>query len=400
VRVGIYNEPPGGGIGGSETSVAVLAEALANRHEVEIIHHKPYMNRERLAEMSETDLGAVRMRYVAAEPYPFGSAHTPWRRHREARAWQAALSEPYDLFINFTHGFPPFCHAPRGVLAVLFPFHERPGLWAEQEGATGGSLLTPAGMKRLYHDWEWQRRMATYQIKTTISRFSQDWTKRRWDIDCEIIYPPADTRFQPGIKTNTILSVGRFTATGHSKKQLEMVAAFDQLPAHAPGDWQYFCVGGVSDADSDLHYFQSVSRSAQSCRAQVIANVERRRLEQLYAEARLFWHAAGYAESDARPELCEHFGISTVEAMSAGCVPIVINKGGPPEIVQHGESGFVWNTLEELQGYTELLMRDERRRAQMAEAARARAALFSRAQFVNRFLSALRLDHDARESSA
>ena len=400
MRVGIYNEPPGGGIGGSEVSVAVLAEALANRHEVEIIHHKPYMNSLRLAEMSETDLGVVWLRYVAAEPYPFGSARAPWRRYREARDWQAALSEPYDLFINFTHGFPPFCHAPRGTLAVLFPFHERPSLWAERESSTGSSLLMRSGIKRLYHNWEWQQRMATYQVKTTISRFSQAWTKRRWDIDCEIIYPPVDTRLQPGIKTDTILSVGRFTATGHSKKQLEMVTAFDELHASAPGGWQYACVGGLSDADSDLHYFQNVSRRAQSGGAQVIANVERRRLEQLYAEAKIFWHAAGYAEGDERPELCEHFGISTVEAMSAGCVPVVINKGGQPEIVSHGESGFVWDTLEELKGYTELLMRDEHRRAQMAKAARARAALFSREQFVNRFLHSMGLDRDVRESLA
>ena len=40
MRVGIYNEPSGSGIGGSEVSVAVLAEALARQHQVEIIHHK------------------------------------------------------------------------------------------------------------------------------------------------------------------------------------------------------------------------------------------------------------------------------------------------------------------------------------------------------------------------
>ena len=90
-----------------------------------------------------------------------------------------------------------------------------------------------------------------------------------------------------------------------------------------------------------------------------------------------------------RPEMFEHFGMATAEAMSAGCVPIVINKGGQPEIVQHGENGFVWDKPEELREYTELLMRDERLRARMAEAARARAALFSREQFINRFLNSM-----------
>jgi glycosyltransferase involved in cell wall biosynthesis len=348
------------------------------------------MNPERLAEMSGADLSAVGMDYVAAEPYSFGSARLPWRRYGESRAWQSTLSEPYDLFINFTHGFPPFCHAREGVLVVLFPFHERPRLWVRGEGPSDSGLRLWSGLKRLYHDWEWQRRMETYQIKTAISRFSQVWTKRRWGIDCEIIYPPVANCFRPGLKTNTILSVGRFTSTGPSKRQLEMMAAFDELNIPARRDWEYYSVGGLTGSDVDLQYFESVSRMAQHCRAQAIVNVERGLLKRLFARTKIFWHAAGYKEDDGRPELSEHFGIATVEAMSAGCVPVVINKGGQPEIVRHGESGFVWDKLEELREYTELLMRDEPLRARMAEAARTRASLFSRERFVNRFLNVVK----------
>lgn len=382
MRVGIYNEPSGGGIGGSEITVAVLAEALSGQHQVEIIHHKAYMTLGRLAEISDADLSNVRMRCVGVEPYSFGSARTVRRRYKEARAWQADLSEPYDLFINFTHGFPPFCHARKGMLVVLFPFHNRPH----------ANLRTPLWnyLKSLYHEWEWQKRLGTYQIKTTISEFSRAWTKRRWGIDSDVVYPPVDTRFQPGNKKNYILSVGRFTATGHSKKQLDMVAAFDQLQTAAPSDWEYFSVGGVSDAPDDIAYFESVSRKALDRRMQVIANIEHNRLKDLYEQSRIFWHAAGYGEDGQRPELSEHFGIATVEAMSAGCVPLVINKGGQPEIVQHGVNGFVWENLGELKMYTEIVMRDEHLRTQLAEAARARAAFFSREQFINRFLEMIK----------
>jgi glycosyltransferase involved in cell wall biosynthesis len=387
VKIGIYNEPSGGGIGGSEVTVAVLGEALASRHQVDIIHHRPDMDSARLAEISGTCLSAVRMRYVAPEPYSFGSARAPWRRYREARNWQAALSEPYDLFINFTHGFPPFCHARKGALVVLFPFRARPYSDARAQVLPGSGSPILDGLKTIYHEWEWRKRMDTYQIKATISRFSQEWTKRRWGVDCAIIHPPVDTSIGPGIKKNAILSVGRFTATGHTKKQLEMVAAFGELQDAGLRDWDYFCVGGLGDTSEDRAYFQGVRGKALGRRAQVLANIERGRLKELYGQASLFWHAAGYGEGDERPELSEHFGIATVEAMSAGCVPLVINKGGQPEIVQHGVSGFLWNTLEELKERTELLSEDGPLRSQMAEAARARAALFSREQFVNRFLS-------------
>jgi glycosyltransferase involved in cell wall biosynthesis len=384
VKVGIYNEPQGGGTGGSEITVAVLAEALSRQREVEIIHHKAQMTRERLAEISDTDLSAARMRYVEAEPYSFGAAHVPWRRYKEARDWQAHLSEPYDLFINFTHGFPPFCHARVGVLVVMFPFHERPFSMRNLPASFSRHI------KAFYHDWEWQNRLGSYQFKQAISQFASLWTKRRWGIDCEIVYPPVDTRFQPGDKRNSILSVGRFTATGHSKKQLEMIDAFNELRNAGFRDCEYFSVGGVSDAPADQEYFQSASHRALDCRAQAVANIDRSRLKQLYEQSKIFWHAAGYKESDGRPELSEHFGIATVEAMSAGCVPVVINKGGQPEIVRHGINGFVWNDLQELKKYTAMLIRDEILRSQMAEAARARAAFFSRERFVARFLDLIR----------
>ena len=46
------------------------------------------------------------------------------------------------------------------------------------------------------------------------------------------------------------------------------------------------------------------------------------------------------------------FGIPPVEAMAAGCVPIVIARGGQREIVRHGVDGFLWENLDELRRFT------------------------------------------------
>src|SRR5207248_6507126 len=111
----------------------------------------------------------------------------------------------------------------------------------------------------------------------------------------------------------------------------------------------------------------------------------RERLRELFGRARIFWHATGLGDdTDAHPELAEHFGISTVEAMAAGCVPVVINKGGQPEIVEHGKSGFVWNTLDELKQYTQLLADDPSLWKQMSAAARERARGFARERFIEK----------------
>ena len=40
--------------------------------------------------------------------------------------------------------------------------------------------------------------------------------------------------------------------------------------------------------------------------------------------------------------------MTTAEAMSAGCIPIVVNKGGQREIVDEGVNGFKWDSIDEL----------------------------------------------------
>jgi glycosyltransferase involved in cell wall biosynthesis len=378
VKIGIHNEPLDGGVGGAEVSVARLAAAFAHNHTVEIIHHKSSVTREQLAEYSGANLDAVRLRYVESEPYSFGTSHLPWRRYRDAQRWRASLSAPYDLFISFVHGVPSFCHARRGVLAVLFPLDEPAGL------ATAASSLTSLA-KRAYHRWEWKQRLAGYQHKVAISQFSKEWAKRRWGIECEVIYPPVETKFELAEKADLILSVGRFATQGHSKKQLEMLGAFNALTDEMR-EWEYSCVGGVEDSAAGLAYFEQATSLSRNSRAHIEANIGRDRLKRLYQRSKVFWHAAGFGEDDERhPERSEHFGIATVEAMAAGCVPIVINKGGQREIVEHEVSGFLWNTVDELKLYTLRVARDEQLRIQMAEAAKLRARQFSTERFVNGF---------------
>jgi glycosyltransferase involved in cell wall biosynthesis len=92
-------------------------------------------------------------------------------------------------------------------------------------------------------------------------------------------------------------------------------------------------------------------------------------------------------DEEKHPERAEHFGMSTVEAMSAGCVPVVVRKGGQKEIVSHGESGYLWDTVDELVGNSLQLIQDQRLLERLRSAARKRAGMFGRERFASRFLS-------------
>lgn len=406
MKIGIYNQPSTGGtIGGSEYLIAVLAQALSSDHDVEIVTHHQALTTADFDKSFGTDLSRVRLRYVPREEPTLGDSFNLVRRYREAIASCREFSRPYDLFINSTHGLPPFCHARQGVLLILFPYFDRHTTFPWFRDAR----LSPwKAVRHYYHNWEWRRRFATYQTVVAISEYTKTWTKRWWGLDAQVIYPPAGIKFDTrGEKRNLILSVGRFATKGHTKKQREMMNAFHEmerantLSGRGNGDgWHYVSVGGLPDMPEDRAFFDEVRAIGAECSdAEALANVEHARLQQLYQEASIFWHAAGYGEDTVtRPHMCEHYGIVTVEAMGAGCVPVVINRGGQPEIVEHGVSGFLWDTLEELKDYTMLLVRDDELRRRMSEAAKKRAANFSREIFVQRFMELLRPVLEADDS--
>src|SRR5690606_18610000 len=108
-------------------------------------------------------------------------------------------------------------------------------------------------------------------------------------------------------------------------------------------------------------------------------------LRDLYARASIFWHAAGLGEDPERhPDRYEHFGITTVEAMSAGAVPVVIDAAGQVEIVDQGVNGYRFATLDGLVAHTERLIADPAWRATLAAAAERRARDFGWDAFVAR----------------
>ncbi|KAL9248577.1 GDP-Man:Man(3)GlcNAc(2)-PP-Dol alpha-1,2-mannosyltransferase-like protein [Drosera capensis] len=91
----------------------------------------------------------------------------------------------------------------------------------------------------------------------------------------------------------------------------------------------------------------------------------------------------------------EHFGISVVEYMAAGAIPIAHNSAGPKmDIVLDEDSqqtGFLARTEEEYaDAILEILRMPESKRLKVAAAARKRAARFSEQRFYEDFKAAIR----------
>ena len=236
------------------------------------------------------------------------------------------------------------------------------------------------------HDFEF---LQTYDVVLANSAFTQTWIQRLWDTTAEILFPPIDVDgVVPAVERNrTILSVGRFftPSLGHAKRQLEMVQAFGAM-VRAGGlqGWQLVIVGGLED--SQIPYYEQVREAAEGLPVTIHANAPRELVQQLLSTSSVFWSATGLGEDEATaPWTQEHFGMTTVEAMAGGCVPVVIDRAGQREIVRDGVDGLRWSTIEELAAMTRRVASDDALRARLSAAAVERAKVFSDAAFADRW---------------
>jgi glycosyltransferase involved in cell wall biosynthesis len=175
----------------------------------------------------------------------------------------------------------------------------------------------------------------TYKQVWVHSHFVEKWAREYWDRDPFVIYPPVSLINVKNSERNPykIVSVGRFMSkkSGHSKNQLELVKAFSKLTKNSRQPWELHLVGGVSE--DQQKYFEKVKNHSEGLNVTLYPNSPYEELMKLYSSSSFYWHASGLKQPKAHPERLEHFGITVVEAMSAGLVPFVFDLGGPAEIL-------------------------------------------------------------------
>jgi glycosyltransferase involved in cell wall biosynthesis len=349
LRVGIYDYYLDS-FGGGEKDVCAMAEALAGRYKVDILSFKAVRNEE-LERRLNVDLSRVEVKTVL--PFTGYGCFSRALRFVSSRLFWRRISSPYDLFINLVNYAPGPCHARRGVLRIQFPF--------DIPRSHGG--------------------IRSYGHYLAHSGYTRNWARKRWGVDAQVLYPPVEG-FAPGKKEDVILSVGRFFEGGHNKKHLTMVSAFKKLCDAGLKGWEYHIIGGTLPGRENEAYLGRVRESAKGYPVFIHADAPFSLLSEYYAKSRLFLHATGFGEDgELHPERFEHFGRTTVEAMSAGCVPVVFAGGGQREVVTHGTGGYLWRTEEELVRYCREAVDDRAAWERLSETARGQALRFGMGRY-------------------
>ncbi len=240
----------------------------------------------------------------------------------------------YDLLFWVSDGSIPLLRARRNFLHFQFPFKD----------VNGRSLMN---------------RMKFFRIEKIIcnSYFTKGFIDSEYGVDSIVIYPPVDiSKIKPKRKENIIFYVGRFSQLTQAKGQDVLIESFKKFSKSVKG-WKLVLAGGVEVGA--LGFFEKLQKMSKGYPIELLKSPSFKEIVDLYGKAKIFWSASGYGVNEKKnPKAVEHFGISVVEAMAAGCISFVYSAGGPKEIIADNENGFLWKNTSELLKMTKKVISD------------------------------------------
>jgi glycosyltransferase involved in cell wall biosynthesis len=373
-------------MGGGELYLGTIAEVLSHDYQVDLISESD-ISPTAFQKFFGLNLSKVQIRKIPQ--VPFVESLNPFLPDRsEQYSENTRFTQEYDLFIIMPRNFRiPFrILSKRSILHLQVP--DRPWKFPDYLKA-----LTSGKFSELRNEavkaFRYPKRYAEFDAVIINSKFHQDIiSKRLVNPHAIVLHPPVMLR-QPrdwNEKQKTILAVGRFFRGLHSKRQDVLIDAFRSFSKQAP-DWKFILAGGLSDESSARDYSERLRQSAEGLPIEFRTNVSATELNELFSSSRFFWHAAGFEVPKDQPEKMEHFGIATVEAMSAGCIPIVYRAGGQEEIINDGVNGFFWTSKAELVERTLSLLNDDQQSAKISKVAVERSREFGKDRFAERLLA-------------
>ncbi len=341
--------------GGGEKYLFDVAQVLATRHQVVVaVSSIQPLSSEVQQQLSRTysrfvDQPLTNLTFTAT---PLGTSASAWQKW-----WWTGQ---FDLIYYVTDGSLFFSRARRNILHIQVPL-----------------LLDKSTPVE-------QLKLKNWQVKNTNSNFTRQVVEEKWPVQINTVHHPL-VELQPPTKLpakeKIILHVGRFFRQLHTKRQDALVRFFRQLvteQAAACRGWKLVLIGSVEDES----YAAEVKNLAHGLPIEIYHQVSRQQLTNWYYKASIYWHATGFGiDQQTQPEKVEHFGISTAEAMLAGGAPVVIAKGGQPEILGPDLKEYLWETESQLLAQTLILIKNPVLLQTVQHQAQSRAKLFGRSQF-------------------
>ena len=272
----------------------------------------------------------------------------------------------YDVCFWVSDGSVPILRARKNFLHFQVPFKD----------VNGKTLLN---------------KMKFFRINKVIcnSYFTKRFIDKEYGVESIVIYPPIDIeKFRPKRKENLIVSISRFSQLAQVKRQDVLIKAFKKLYRTGFENWRFVLAGGTEVGVDD--YTKKLRKLAKGYPVRILESPSFGQIKDLYGKAKVFWSAGGFGADEKRePKRVEHFGITVVEAMAAGAVPMVFSAGGHKEIVTEGLNGYLWKSQAELLRKIKELIKEKGQLKQISAMAKEASRVYEYERFEKEVLNIL-----------
>jgi len=165
------------------------------------------------------------------------------------------------------------------------------------------------------------------------SEFIHNLIKSKYNKDSKILYPPVElSEFSPKNKINHIISIGRFSEEKNLEFGIDVVSKLDSL----------YCIIGNTKTKSNVLYYKKLESKIKNLnlesKIKLLKNIDRSNLVMNLNNSKVYFHCSD-----------ETFGISVVESIAAGCIPIVPDTSAHKETVPFSELRYTSNDIKSAQ---------------------------------------------------
>jgi glycosyltransferase involved in cell wall biosynthesis len=156
----------------------------------------------------------------------------------------------------------------------------------------------------------------------TNSQFSRSKIELFWGRDAKVLYPPVDINLYSCMlgkyeRQDIVVTISRFD-TAKNLSIIPWIASKSKVK-------KFIILGSVTSKNQVVVKMleEKARRYGVTEKLQIIQNATLTEKRKILGHAKVLFH----------PKRFEHFGISIVEGMASGCIPVVYDTGGPKEFV-------------------------------------------------------------------
>lgn len=294
-----------GGGGGTESTLLVLIDALLERGHA--VH---------LYTVSKPTIRLPKIRITSIFPFRL-PAFGLYQRYLESKLTKKAQND--DLIMQMSGGFAlPY---RKGQKIIIYCHHDF-------RNETEKDITKYKGVWSAYYKpyYRLSQKFVSHindnnVILVANSKFIQESLKKKFGKDSTVIYPPVDVDiFQNDLdKEPGVLTISRYSQEKNLEFAIEVLGEMD-IP--------YAIIGNTKTKVNEV-YFENLTkiRDQKSLKKiSLMKNIDRSKVIEHLTKSKVYFHASP-----------ETFGISVVESIAAGCIPIVPDNSAHRETIPFDE---------------------------------------------------------------